>query len=163
MHIQFYTYLKSSLQKGYCLFCPTTGYGKSEYGQYDFWKDYSIDYTAKGWYSTVSIPSAGKLHTIGFFTNATLQELYVQHVKHLLQSHQTKNINSPFFLYLSFQSIHSPIQCPQQFRSQFRWVKDTARATILGMEQVSDPCCVFIKLAKFTNSTFRQVWYLLWI
>ncbi len=39
---------------------------------------------------------------------------------------------TPFFLFLSFQSVHDPFQVPEQYKEPFRAILDARRATFLG-------------------------------
>lgn len=41
--------------------------------------------------------------------------------------------NSPFFLYLSYSALHSPLQAPGKYTDRFRNIADTDRRTFAGM------------------------------
>jgi arylsulfatase B len=45
---------------------------------------------------------------------------------------------TPLFLYLAFQSIHSPIQAPQEWVQPYEWIEAKNRRTMAGMASCMD-------------------------
>ena len=82
---------------------------------YDFWKNESVDWTAYKEYST--------------FVYATEAERII---------HERKSSQNPFFLYLPFQSVHFPLEVPQEYRELYPNEKDKDRQTYLGMISAMD-------------------------
>ena len=46
--------------------------------------------------------------------------LYTQKFKDTLRQHAEKNSKKPFFLFFSAQSIHGPIQVPNEYQNLYR-------------------------------------------
>ncbi len=45
----------------------------------------------------------------------------------------------PLFLYLPFQSVHGPLQAPEQYTDKYRFIKNKARRTYAGQ------CCLCVR------------------
>ncbi|KAK7086018.1 hypothetical protein SK128_026978 [Halocaridina rubra] len=79
-----------------------------KYG-YDFRNNTEPDYEVDGTYSTY---------------------LFSSYVENLLES---RNKSEPLFLYLPFQSVHSPLQVPENYTEPFAHIQDEDRRIKLGM------------------------------
>ena len=84
------------------------------FGGYDFRDDLAVDYGAKGVYSSV---------------------LYEKRAVQLIESHDQ---SKPLFLYLAFQSPHSPLQAPEKYIKMYDDVEDKDRRVYLGMVTAMD-------------------------
>lgn len=51
---------------------------------------------------------------------------------------QLAGSDQPMFLYLAFQSVHSPLQVPEKYEEPFRHIKNRARRTFSGMVMAMD-------------------------
>ena len=54
----------------------------------------------------------------------------------VIESHAAAGAASPLFIYLAFQSIHSPIQAPEEWVTPYAWIKQRGRRTMAGMATV---------------------------
>ncbi|XP_068209803.1 arylsulfatase B-like [Palaemon carinicauda] len=81
---------------------------------YDFRKNEDPDFSVNGTYDTF---------------------VYANYVEDLLYS---RDPAVPMFLYLAFQSIHSPMQVPDEYRDPFRYIGDENREISLGMSYAMD-------------------------
>ena len=54
-----------------------------------------------------------------------------QQVSTMLEQHHTSS-SAPFFIYLSLQSVHDPLQVTENYRESFDKIKDSRRRTMLG-------------------------------
>ena len=77
---------------------------------YDFRNQEEVDREAAGIYSA------------HLFAKKTIQ---------LIES--SRNSKTPFFIYLAFQNVHSPLQVPEKYEKPFSKVKNKARRTLSGM------------------------------
>ena len=70
---------------------------------------------------------------------------------------QSANNSSPLFLYLAFQSVHSPLQVPEQYEKPYQNIKNKDRRTYCGMVSALDEAIGNIK-----NSVSFLVVFDLW-
>ena len=54
---------------------------------------------------------------------------FADHVTSLLEE---RDPDHPMFLYLPFQSVHAPLQVPQQYADLYKYKKDRQRRNYLG-------------------------------
>ncbi|KAK7075947.1 hypothetical protein SK128_003558 [Halocaridina rubra] len=94
-----------------------------------------------------TIPDISVLDTYSTYAYAT-------YVDNLLKAH---NPSEPLFLYLSLQSVHSPLQVPENFTEPFQYINDTDRINKLGMvwamdEAIGDVVDALKKTGHYDNS-----------
>ncbi len=103
----------------FCLFSP-------DRCKYDFWNGENLDYSVNGSYSAVREKKSVKWFWSSIFeTNSItlIQELFSRLANSLLEEHMKSSSSSPFFLYLSLQSIHDPFQVPLRHLKWYDWLK----------------------------------------
>ena len=61
--------------------------------------------------------------------------IYVDKTKEIINQHNKSN---PIFLYLAFQSVHSPLQVPESYTKNYSYISDISRRTYSGMVAVLD-------------------------
>ncbi|KAJ8254725.1 hypothetical protein GJAV_G00196470 [Gymnothorax javanicus] len=61
--------------------------------------------------------------------------LYTQRVRKILAAHDPRR---PIFIYLSFQAVHTPLQCPKEYLHPYRDVANAARRKYSAMVSVVD-------------------------
>ena len=81
---------------------------------YDFRDDMEVDPSAKGEYSSI---------------------LFGKRAEKIIANHNQSN---PLFLYLPFQSVHNPLQAPQEYVDMYRSVQNEDRRVFLGMVTAMD-------------------------
>eukprot|EP00091_Calanus_sinicus_P002967 TRINITY_DN13118_c0_g1_i2.p1 TRINITY_DN13118_c0_g1~~TRINITY_DN13118_c0_g1_i2.p1 ORF type:complete len:137 (-),score=32.95 TRINITY_DN13118_c0_g1_i2:7-417(-) len=80
---------------------------------YDFRNDMEVDESAKGVYSSV---------------------LFSRQSDQIIRHHDQ---SSPLFLYIPLQSVHGPIEAPQEYVDLYQDVQDEQRRVFLGMVTAS--------------------------
>lgn len=85
----------------------------TRYG-YDFHNNREPDFSVNGTYDTYA---------------------YADYVENLLYS---RNPDDPMFLYLAFQSVHTPFQVPENYSEPFNYIGDADRESLLGMVLAMD-------------------------
>jgi len=97
----------------------------SHHTGYDFRDDMEVDESAKGMYSSI---------------------LFSQRSDEIISNHDQ---SKPLFLYLPFQSVHGPIEAPQEYVDMYEDVPDEDRKIFLGMVTAMDDAVdVVIKSLK---------------
>ncbi|XP_046556434.1 arylsulfatase B-like, partial [Haliotis rubra] len=61
--------------------------------------------------------------------------LFTEKAIDIIQKHDK---SKPFFLYLAYQSTHTPLQVPSQYMNQYSHINDTKRRTFAGMSTCMD-------------------------
>ena len=129
----FYGYLTGAEDYYYKDFCiPLESGGETVCG-YDFYNGTKVDFGANGTYSTF---------------------LYRDAVKSLIVDHQTNHHESPFFLYLPFQSVHYPVEVPSNYSDLYPNEPDLLRKKYMGMVSAMDEARVSI--LAFPNNCFKD-------
>ena len=59
----------------------------------------------------------------------------MQQAQKVIESH---NASTPLFLYLPFQSVHSPLQVPTKYTEKYENIKDDDRKIYAGMVENVD-------------------------
>ena len=60
------------------------------------------------------------------------QFMYAKRAQEIIDFH---NPGDPLFLYLPFQSVHGPLEVPQEYANLYKDVPDPQRRTYLGENQ----------------------------
>ena len=58
-----------------------------------------------------------------------------QRAQQIVKSHDA---NSPLFLYMAFQNVHSPVEAPKEHTDKYAFINDTIRRTYAGMVDIMD-------------------------
>eukprot|EP00038_Savillea_parva_P024840 m.45221 g.45221 ORF g.45221 m.45221 type:complete len:641 (-) comp6626_c0_seq1:122-2044(-) len=62
--------------------------------------------------------------------------LFADEAIRIIRNHN--DISVPFFMYLAFQSVHSPLQAPADYISHYNWINNTNRRTLAAMTTCMD-------------------------
>ena len=87
---------------------------KQRWFGYDLRRNESVSTKEKGIYSTFA---------------------FTKEAEEIVQEHDKE---SPLFLYLAFQAVHSPLQVPAQYLEQYEFIKDQNRRVYAGMVSAMD-------------------------
>ena len=94
-------------------------------------------FTANGSYSaTLFANKYTPRHTTCSCHARLLNSAVVVRTIDVIESHAAAAAASPLFIYLAFQSIHSPIQAPEEWVTPYAWIKQRGRRTMAGMATV---------------------------
>ena len=61
--------------------------------------------------------------------------LHHQQAQNVILSHST---SSPLFLYLPFQSVHRPVQAPEEYVDKYQFIKNKTRREYAAMVDIVD-------------------------
>jgi len=64
--------------------------------------------------------------------------LFTQKAVDIINSHSTKQDTKPFFLYLAYQAVHSPLEAPAVYTKPYASIKDKKRQVYAGMTTCMD-------------------------
>ena len=67
--------------------------------------------------------------------NVNFERFLLQQAQRVILSH---NASTPLFLYLPFQSVHSPLQVPTEYTEKYENIKDDDRKIYAGMVENVD-------------------------
>lgn len=74
-----------------------------------------------------------------FTENGTYSaHLFTRQAEQVIRQHAASASSKPLFLYLAYQSVHSPLQVPEQYMEQYQDIEDTNRRTYAGMVTCMD-------------------------
>ncbi|XP_005795357.1 arylsulfatase I [Xiphophorus maculatus] len=62
--------------------------------------------------------------------------LYTQRVRKILAAHDP--LSKPLFIFLSFQAVHTPLQCPQEYIHPYKELENVARRKYAAMVSIVD-------------------------
>ncbi|XP_043984027.1 arylsulfatase I [Gambusia affinis] len=62
--------------------------------------------------------------------------LYTQRVRKILAAHDP--LSQPLFIFLSFQAVHTPLQCPQEYIHPYKELENVARRKYAAMVSIVD-------------------------
>ncbi|XP_067939280.1 arylsulfatase B-like [Watersipora subatra] len=63
--------------------------------------------------------------------------LFAGHAQQLIQAHASQT-TAPLFLYMAFQSVHSPLEVPESYEKQYAHIQDKHRRVYAGMVSALD-------------------------
>ena len=86
-------------------------------GGYDFWRNQEVDRTFKGDYTSM---------------------LYDNYMTQLLHDYNASATSDPLFVYMAFQTVHTPIEVPPQNYSQCDHIEDGNRTIYCNKMQYLD-------------------------
>ena len=121
-HLGFETFGYHPLGRGFDSYYGYLGGGEDYFshmsgGYVDLHDNNASVFTANGSYSAT------------LFANKTID---------VIQAHAAAGSSAPLFIYLAFQSIHSPIQAPDEWVQPYSWITNEARRTMAGMASCMD-------------------------
>ncbi|KAK7097264.1 arylsulfatase J-like [Littorina saxatilis] len=74
-----------------------------------------------------------------FTENGTYSaHLFTRQAEQVIRQHAASASSKPLFLYLAYQSVHGPLQVPEQYMEQYQDIEDTNRRTYAGMVTCMD-------------------------
>ena len=79
--------------------------------------------------NNASVFTANGSYSATLFANKTIE---------VIEAHPTAAGSPPLFIYLAFQSIHSPIQAPDEWVAPYEWITNKERRTLAGMASCMD-------------------------
>lgn len=79
--------------------------------------------------NNASVFNANGSYSATLFANKTID---------VVQAHAASGSVAPLFIYLAFQSIHSPIQAPEEWVQPYSWIMENSRRTMAGMASCMD-------------------------
>ncbi|XP_068248787.1 arylsulfatase B-like [Palaemon carinicauda] len=146
--VGYSTHIVGKWHLGFCSwdYTPTSRGFDTFWGYYTGAEDY-YHHVRPSWYQGKPVhpdqPLGSRSNSIPFgydFRNNTDPEYSVdgQYSTYVFSSYiedllRTRNASDPMFLYLPFQSVHSPLQVPKNYTAPFEHIKDQARRVKLGM------------------------------
>jgi arylsulfatase A-like enzyme len=91
-----------------------------------------------------------------YHTNGTYASfLYDQEAKRVTTEHKEQYPDTPFFMYYSMQTLHTPIQAPAEYEQadECKGVTNSVRKTFCGMARISDEAIG--NITKHISETFE--------
>ena len=85
-----------------------------------------------------SVFNANGSYSATLFANKTID---------VINTHAASGNTDPLFIYLAFQSIHSPIQAPEEWVRPYSWITEKSRRTMAGMAS-----CMDAEIARVANA-----------
>ncbi|GFS25163.1 arylsulfatase B-like [Elysia marginata] len=64
--------------------------------------------------------------------------MYTERAINVLKEHAAAKKDTPLFLYLAYQSVHTPLQVPKKYERPYRHIKDKRRRSYAGMVNALD-------------------------
>lgn len=122
-HLGFCDWKHTPTQRGFDSFMGFFNGGQDYYKHtkdqgYDFWLNNTVYRPPKHEYST---------------------KTYTRRATQLFQEHtRRKGKRDPMFLYLSYQSVHTPLQVPKKYERLYKHISNTDRRTFNGMVTAMD-------------------------
>jgi arylsulfatase A-like enzyme len=67
-----------------------------------------------------------------------LTDAFGREAVRFIERHANESVRRPFFLYLAFNAVHTPLQAPQEYLDRFPKITDTRRRTYAAMLSAMD-------------------------
>ncbi len=99
---------------------------------YDFRRNNEVDWASNGTYSVVIVKLNHVLIITKKLSPICLQDVFIRRAEEAIREHATKKADQPLFLYLPFQSVHSPLEVPQIYEDMYPNEHNQARKTFSG-------------------------------
>ncbi len=109
-------------------YLPTHRGWSSYFGYLSGGEDYYTHKTS-GFLDFVDGNSCAKIYNGNYST-----DVFTDHTIQIFRNYSEKlNHSDPFFVYLAFQAVHSPLEAPDRFIEQYSWIKNEHRRILAGM------------------------------
>ncbi len=102
-----------------------------------------VDLTA----NRTAVLSAGGVYSTELFADQAIARI---------RDHSASGDVRPFFLYLAFQAVHSPLQAPQDWIDRYGWLRDGNRRVLAAMTSAMDEQLGRLVSALETEGMWRQ-------
>ena len=81
------------------------------------------------------------------YTGHYSTHVFTQKAIDVIKSHAERQVAKPFFLYLAYQAVHSPMEVPEIYTKPYASIKDKDRRTYAGMTACMDEGVLNVSIA----------------
>ncbi|GFO13309.1 arylsulfatase b [Plakobranchus ocellatus] len=96
--------------------------------------EHARSYRGKGPYLDLRTEKGPAFNYSGIYS----ANMYTERAINMLKNHASSQPDTPLFLYLAYQSVHTPLQVPDHYMKNYKHIKDINRRKYAGMVAALD-------------------------
>lgn len=127
-HLGFYKKEYLPQNRGFDTYFGYLSCSEGHFNHTNYWKD-GVD-----WYLDLRDNNGPVFGKEGNYST----HLFTKHAEDIISNHAERSPDKPLFLYMAYESVHSPLEVPKEYEEKYKFIKDKNRRVYAAMVDTLD-------------------------